>query len=544
MKKLEFKRIGFLIGFTLLVSIGVQAWRMYSQVRILKTQLLVDIQQSLDNAVESYFAERAKADVITLTDGLIPGSPFREMDSLTITSSSITRIQVQKSADKDVNRPNTPPIKLSQDSLSFPQEFIDRVGKSNLVIRSLSQSQAENLNFDSVFWQNVSKDSVHTIIRMDSSRKIAKDQANNLGIFLGRSAADSLEQMKFLTNKIIISITRDSLDLNQIDSLLQDELLRKGIAIDYKLLQVNRRLPQIDEAPQAPKNPPLQKMDMQFTVSRSTFLPPGQSLELYFENTTLTLLRRGLIEIGMSLAFLAIIAYAFYYLYQTIKNQKEIAEIKQDLIANITHEFKTPIATTLSAIEGIQQFNPENDLQKTDRYLGISKTQMLKLNQMVEKLLETATLDSDQLVLKKEQIQPEPLLRQLVQKFQTLAPEKHIELTIPAHCKPIFADPFHFENVLSNLLDNAVKYGGNQIRISLDQNGMHKIRIHDNGGTISPEQKERVFEQFYRIPKGDLHDVKGFGIGLYYVKKILEKHEGKIELETGKQSTTFITYWP
>ena len=544
MKKLEFKRIGFLIGFTLLVSIGVQAWRMYSQVRILKTQLLVDIQQSLDNAVESYFAERAKADVITLTDGLIPGSPFREMDSLTITSSSITRIQVQKSADKDVNRPNTPPIKLSQDSLSFPQEFIDRVGKSNFVIRSLSQSQAENLNFDSVFWQNVSKDSVHTIIRMDSSRKIAKDQANNLGIFLGRSAADSLEQMKFLTNKIIISITRDSLDLNQIDSLLQDELLRKGIAIDYKLLQVNRRLPQIDEAPQAPKNPPLQKMDMQFTVSRSTFLPPGQSLELYFENTTLTLLRRGLIEIGMSLAFLAIIAYAFYYLYQTIKNQKEIAEIKQDLIANITHEFKTPIATTLSAIEGIQQFNPENDLQKTDRYLGISKTQMLKLNQMVEKLLETATLDSDQLVLKKEQIEPEALLRQLVQKFQTLAPEKHIELTIPAHCKPIFADPFHFENALSNLLDNAVKYGGNQIRISLDQNGMHKIRIHDNGGTISTEQKERVFEQFYRIPKGDLHDVKGFGIGLYYVKKILEKHEGKIELETGKNSTTFITYWP
>ena len=163
---------------------------------------------------------------------------------------------------------------------------------------------------------------------------------------------------------------------------------------------------------------------------------------------------------------------------------------------------------------------------------------------MVEKLLETATLDSDQLVLKKEQIEPEALLRQLVQKFQTMAPEKHIDLTIPAHCKPIFADSFHFENVLSNLLDNAVKYGGNQIRISLDQNGMHKIRIHDNGGNISPEQKERVFEQFYRIPKGDLHDVKGFGIGLYYVKKILEKHEGKIELETGKNSTTFTTYWP
>nr|WP_236025574.1 HAMP domain-containing sensor histidine kinase [Algoriphagus oliviformis] len=280
------------------------------------------------------------------------------------------------------------------------------------------------------------------------------------------------------------------------------------------------------------------------TVSRSTFFPPGQSLELYFENTALTLLRRGSVEVLTSFLFLAVIAFAFYYLYQTIKNQKEIAEIKQDLVANITHEFKTPIATTLSAIEGIELFNPENDAAKTSRYLGISKSQMHKLNQMVEKLLETATLDSEQVVLKKEKIETEPLLHQLVQKFQTLAPDKTIELILPSHCKAIEADPFHFENVLSNLLDNAVKYGGSQIRICLDQNGLNKIRIHDNGGNINSGQKERVFEQFYRIPKGDLHDVKGFGIGLYYVKKILEKHGGKVELETGKNSTAFITYWP
>ena len=122
--------------------------------------------------------------------------------------------------------------------------------------------------------------------------------------------------------------------------------------------------------------------------------------------------------------------------------------------------------------------------------------------------------------------------------------EKKIDLILPAHLKPIYADPFHFENAISNLVDNAIKYGGNEIRICLDQSGMNKVRIYDNGGNISSEQKERVFEQFYRIPKGDLHDVKGFGIGLYYVKKILEKHEGKIELEIGKQSTTFITFWP
>jgi two-component system phosphate regulon sensor histidine kinase PhoR len=241
---------------------------------------------------------------------------------------------------------------------------------------------------------------------------------------------------------------------------------------------------------------------------------------------------------------LGILSFVFYYLYQTIKNQKEIAEIKQDLIANITHEFKTPIATTLTAIEGIQQFNPSKDPEKTGRYLDISKVQLQKLDQMVEKLLETAALDSDQLVLKKEVIDPTPVLTQLVQKFQTLAPEKEFTLLLPPSCSSIKVDPFHFEQVISNLLDNAVKYGGNRIHLRLAQSTSTQIQVEDNGDSLSPEQAKHIFEQFYRVPKGNLHDVKGFGIGLYYVKKIMEKHGGSVSLQTGKDSTRFTTDWP
>jgi two-component system phosphate regulon sensor histidine kinase PhoR len=242
--------------------------------------------------------------------------------------------------------------------------------------------------------------------------------------------------------------------------------------------------------------------------------------------------------------FLGILAFAFFYLYQTIKSQKEIAEIKQDLIANITHEFKTPIATTLTAIEGIQQFNPSKDPEKTDRYLDISKVQLQKLDQMVEKLLETAALDSDQLVLKKEGIDPAPVLTQLVQKFQTLDPEKEFTLLLTPSCSPIEVDPFHFEQVISNLLDNAVKYGGNRIELRLAQSTATQIQVEDNGGSLSPEQAKHIFEQFYRVPKGNLHDVKGFGIGLYYVKKIMEKHGGSVSLQASKNSTRFTTDWP
>ncbi|MCU0400728.1 MAG: HAMP domain-containing histidine kinase [Algoriphagus sp.] len=518
MNKLKFKQIGILIGVTLLFAIVMQAWRLVSQFEVIQDRLVADVQQSLDNAVENYYAELAKSDVIALTDNFV-----RNSGTLQRVDSSSTQIQ-QDSMFVFLGREN-------EDSLTAKDaDFFARVGRSTLLKQHLFKA-------DSVQKGTVKELKISN--QTDSLQFIDVDKINQIRVFRGKEAADSINNLEIFTSKIIISLIRDTLDFAKMDSLLVSELDRNGINVNYKLNFTGKKSLDKDTVKLAKEeNFPFQ------IVSRSTFLPPGKILEMYFENTALTILKRGLVELLTSLAFLAIIAFALYYLYQTIKNQKEIAEIKQDLIANITHEFKTPIATTLSAIEGIQQFNPENDLQKTDRYLGISKTQMLKLNQMVEKLLETATLDSDQLAMKKEQIEPEPLLRQLVQKFQTLAPEKDIELVMPARSKTIFADPFHFENVLSNLLDNAIKYGGDQIRIYLDQNGMHKIRIHDNGGNIPQEQKERVFEQFYRIPKGDVHDVKGFGIGLYYVKKILEKHEGKIELGTGKNSTTFITYWP
>ena len=514
MNKLRFKRIGILIGVTLVVAIGVQSWRMLNQFELIQSQVTTDIQESLDNALENYYAELARTDVVTFTD-FNSSKPFKIPDSIS-PGTQITRVRI--------------------DSGDSTGDFLERVSGSHRIFKTLEKG--DKGGFDSLFWAEIEEDTNSGLVMVDSNRRIAVDRKNDLNIFFGRKQADSINQLKFLTSKIIISITRDSLDFEKINRFLFEELNRREIDINYRLVHLTGKKEQDSLLLASTPKMPFQ------TVSRSTFLPAGQGLMMYFENTATTVLKRGAIEILVSLLYLGIIGYAFYYLYQTIKTQKEIAEIKQDLIGNITHEFKTPIATTLSAIEGIELFNPGNNPEKTKRYLGISKSQMHKLNQMVEKLLETATLDTDQLVLKKELIDPEPLLRQLVQKFQTLAPEKKIDLILPAQWKPIFVDPFHFENVLSNLLDNAVKYGGNEIQIYLDQNGLHEIRIHDNGGNIHPEQKERVFEQFYRIPKGDVHDVKGFGIGLYYVKKILEKHEGKIELETGKNSTTFITYWP
>lgn len=522
MKKLQFKRIGFLIGVTLLISIVVQVYRNVSQFQLIENQLVNDIQGSLDTALDEYYAEIAKNDVFTLTDNM-QRFDWEEENTSGTEANSIEFFLSQNLADS----------LGSPDSIRDSKDFFKRIGKSQIILKALSSA-------GEVFSDSTLQGKGKTTFQFnrDSANSYEVDKINNINIFRGLKAADSLRSLKRLTSQIIISITRDSLDFEKINNYLQAELIRKKIDINYGLLHFEE-----DSLNGAYNESQVSEMPFK-TVSKSTFLPRGQRLEMYFENTALTVLRRGIVEISTSVLFLLVIAFAFYYLYQTIKNQKELAEIKADLIANITHEFKTPIATTLSAIEGIARFNPENDADKTKRYLSISKSQMLKLNQMVEKILETATLDSDQFTLKREELNPENVLTTLVQKFQTMSPEKDIQLITPALSKPIHADPFHFENVISNLLDNAIKYGGEKITISLDQNGMNKIRISDNGGKLPTDQKKRVFEQFYRVPKGDLHDVKGFGIGLYYVKKIMEKHGGKIELDLSGHSTVFTTYWP
>ena len=546
MKKLEFKRIGLLIGITLLITLSIQVWRMASQWELLQTELKQDIQENLDNAVENYFADLAKSDVFALTDAK---STFSAADSA-IADTSFMRRAVASPLFKETLKlqRKAPPRKQNLvletssyfDSLDAPAELAIFSPDSNpgagakiIEIRSLKTNAKDSLRIQTI-------DISPTVepINRKSLDTIEVDQINKIQIFRGKTAVNSLNVIERFTSKIIFSIIRDTLDLPKLTQHLETEFERSGIALDYRLHFTDQ------QADSLSLDSTLNRISFPEKVSsRSTFLPPGKLLDLYYAPSHLTLLKRGLIEVLTSLLFLGILAFAFYYLYQTIKHQKEIAEIKQDLIANITHEFKTPIATTLTAIEGIQQFNPSNDPEKTDRYLDISKVQLQKLDQMVEKLLETAALDSDQLVLKKEGIDPAPVLTQLVQKFQTLASEKEFTLLLPPSCSPIEVDPFHFEQVISNLLDNAVKYGGNRIQLRLAQSTATQIQVEDNGGNLSPEQAKHIFEQFYRVPKGNLHDVKGFGIGLYYVKKIMEKHGGIVSLQTSKNSTLFTTDW-
>lgn len=341
------------------------------------------------------------------------------------------------------------------------------------------------------------------------------------------SSADTVEgtQKRFvkLASRLAMSLEADSLDYNALDSLLTLELVRKGINDEFEII---RGLPSENSN---------KKLAIQ---ANSTYLAAGNELYLSITPSFGVILKKGIIGVLISVITAFVIIGVLIYLYRFIQHQKNLDIMKNDLISNITHEFKTPIATVSTALEAIEKFNTEKDLSKTAKYLNISNEQLSKLNGMVEKLLDTATLEEGELQLNPTQTELNNLVQTVTDNYKS-AGGKTISFMsnneIWAH-----VDEFHFENVISNLIDNAIKYGGDQIKVAIKKKeDQIEISVSDNGIGIDKKEQIQIFDKFYRISSGNIHDVKGYGIGLYYARTIVEKHGGQLNLISTNDQTIF-----
>ena len=277
------------------------------------------------------------------------------------------------------------------------------------------------------------------------------------------------------------------------------------------------------------------------TTSKSSYLPQDSKLELFFPDIFFKTLKEGLAGILLSLILSMCIIFSLFYLLYIIRKQKQLAVIKNDFISNVSHELKTPIAVVTSALEGIEKFNTDNEPEKTKKYLAISNQHLTKLHQIVEKILETSVLESDQLQLQKEITDLTELIRHSIEKIQ-INTEKTILFNQPQLTILAAVDVFHFENVINNLIDNAIKYGGDRITIDLNTtDGKIILTVCDTGSGIEKSQRQKIFDKFYRVPNHNRHDEKGFGIGLYYARTIIVKHGGTLELTPDIQTTFKIT---
>lgn len=492
----------YLISAVIVATICIQVYWNYKNYLVNKQQLINEVQISLDKAVDDYYAALAQNSTVGFT--------FNSDSKKNIFGKDSTFIKILSSIDSTKNK--------FKNLDNINPESIEGV----TIFRGAEVKLMDTISLE--------------YARFEDDQAITSFKKNN---------PDSLQEkaINFLTSKIVVSIKNDSLDLKQVDSLLKNEFQRKKINVAYQMQYKNDKKEQYFWWYQN-KFETTNKTDTLGeginTKANSSFLPTGSELNLYFTNEIPLLLNRILGGILLSTILVFGVIACLFYLLHIINQQKQLAEIKNDLISNITHEFKTPIATISAALEGMSNFNAIDDKNKAKHYISMSAHQLSKLNTMVEKLLETATLDSNELEFNKEEVNLSDLIEASVNSFKSQHPEKNFIFNKKVNNIIAAVDTFHFENAINNILDNAVKYGGNEIEIKLKTlKKQIEIDISDDGNGLKPADKERIFDKFYRVPKGNAHDVKGFGIGLFYSKTIIEKHGGSIVLNLNNNKTTF-----
>lgn len=247
--------------------------------------------------------------------------------------------------------------------------------------------------------------------------------------------------------------------------------------------------------------------------------------------------------------FTFIIIAAFFLTLRTLFMQKKLGEIKSDFINNMTHEFKTPLATISLAVDALKNDKVSNDKEKTNYFTGIIKEENRRMNKQVETILQAALLDRNEVQLNLKRLHAHELIEDAVNNIILPVREKGGELQVhlDATKDEIMADEVHFTNFVNNLLDNALKYSKENPVIKLttfNQGHWFRIKVEDNGIGMSKETLSRIFEKFYRAHTGNVHNVKGFGLGLSYVKTMVEAHKGTIKAEStlGKGSCFVISF--
>ncbi len=342
----------------------------------------------------------------------------------------------------------------------------------------------------------------------------------------------------------------NKVDTIMLDSLIREALLEKGITANYIFSVLPSKTPLTALKKAEEKALLFYLSPFKINLSPDNIFIKPQYLSVYFPEESNYLLSTIGFMLAISGAFMTLVIFSFYYTVTTIFKQKKLSEIKNDFISNMTHEFKTPISTISLACEVLNDKTVEKSTAHVTNYVKMISDENKRLSLLVENILQTAILDKGELKLKIQSIDIHALIEQTIANIKLQIEQKKGEITTNLEAKTsiINADKIHITNIIFNLIDNAIKYSDNKPQIKIctmsDESGIF-ISVEDNGIGISKENQKQIFDTMYRVSTGNIHNVKGFGLGLSYVKVLVEKHEGRIyvESELGKGSK-FTLYLP
>lgn len=327
------------------------------------------------------------------------------------------------------------------------------------------------------------------------------------------------------------------LNLIVLDSLLSKNLTRQELDTNFNFNIVSKE----ESDPNFAKttehfNADVQDAEYKTILYPNDFVDSNYELLLTFPNRKSFLWKEMSGTLLASLLLVSIIVFAFYLSVSTIHRQKQLSEIKNDFISNMTHELKTPISTISLACEAIQDPDVGSDAATVNSFVSMIDQENKRLAKLVENVLQTALLEKGKMKLKLSEVRLDSLVKEVVQAFQIRFKNKSGEIHIEQLDEVTMnLDRIHFGNIIYNLLDNALKYCAvtPEVRVKLKatSNGV-ELQVEDNGIGIKKDDQKRIFEKLYRVPTGDVHNVKGFGLGLNYVDSIVRLHQGEITVES------------
>jgi len=325
---------------------------------------------------------------------------------------------------------------------------------------------------------------------------------------------------------------------DELENLINDQLIESGIDINYEYAVVDRAMNRSlfsNYETQDEQNVLLSNFSAKLFPND---INSGQNyLTIFFPDQSGYLFKQIWLSLTSSVFLALLIIFCFAYAIFALLQQKKVSEIKNDFVNNMTHEFKTPISTVSLACEALQDREIQKNENFINKYIEVIRDENKRLGRQVENVLQMATLDKKDFKLKFEELDIHEIIDKVISnlKFQIQKNGGEIEKRLIASNNRIISDEVHLTNIIYNLLDNANKYSKDIAEITIETEDHHQgllIRISDKGIGMSREAIEKIFDKFYRVPTGNIHDIKGFGLGLAYVKTMLVALNGQIKVKS------------
>lgn len=409
---------------------------------------------------------------------------------------------------------------------------------------SLMVRNIETVHSDSTFFSRRYAESEGKSMRR---MNVAGDTSRTIEVYVSPGGNDSVRWlmsplMRRMRSdpghrRFFIRLGPDSLSIDSISAQYAVALEKSGIDLPFNVHRLQRQggvLPRVRTFPGGP-----------FTAEPVPF-SPGRYYAVSFPETDYFFLKAIVPELLFCLFVTLLTTGVFLLMQRSIRSQKHLVKMKSDFISNITHELKTPVATVSVALEAMERFAALDDRRKTNEYLDIAQDELNRLVLMIDKILQTSTFEDHMSALRMERVNLDDEVRAVLKSMKIVFEKQQIE--VHYECKgtdfEMSGSRPHLVTVLYNLIDNAVKYSSPPSTVSVRLEATDQeisLAVEDTGIGIPTEYRKRIFERFFRVPSGDVHDIKGYGLGLSYVAQVVDGHEGKIEVTSEESKGSCFT---